>query len=227
MSQRISLKNHVGFAVLLFTVSCGSQTPVATPPAAPHSAAQVLSDHPASKPFVISEASLPDGFPAPGAVDVLMIKHYPACREARVDSPDGSDDDMFMSLFRHIQSNDIPMTSPVEITYAQPAGTQPAKPVAMAFVYRTQTTGKPGADGKVRVIDLPAQTVISIGVRGGYNAGNFQSALDKINAFVKTASDKYTPAGPPRYLGYNSPFVPPFMRFGEVQLPVTVKSTAN
>ena len=26
--------------------------------------------------------------------------------------------------------------------------------------------------------------------------------------------------GPPRYLAYNSPFVPGFLKFGEVQLPV-------
>jgi hypothetical protein len=171
---------------------------------------------------MVPEASLPDGFPAPGPVGMVLVKHYPACREARVESADGEGDSMFMSLFNHIKTNDIPMTAPVEMIWDKSATTQPAKPVAMAFVYGKPTTGKTGVDGKVHVIDLPAQTVISIGVRGGYDEKHFTPALAALKDFLADQSDRYEQTGPPRYLGYNSPFVPPFMRYGEVQLPIAV-----
>ncbi len=131
---------------------------------------------------------------------------------------------MFMSLFNHIKTNDIPMTSPVEMTYVIDNSKDPAEPdaklVAMAFVYGQPTTGAPGTQGKVKVVDVPAVTVLSIGVRGGYSQSNLTRALDKLNQWPDLTSGRYRITGPARYLGYNSPFVPPFMRFGEVQLPV-------
>ncbi len=175
---------------------------------------------------------MPAGFPPPGPVGQVIVKHYPACREARVDADavtqSAGTDGMFMSLFHHIQSNNIPMTAPVEITWSPPGTTQPATPVAMAFIYKTPDTGTPTTasaetTGGVRVIDIPAQTVLSIGIRGGYEKDNFEAALGQLDQYLKSRASAYTRAGPPRYLGYNSPFVPPFMRFGEVQIPVTVR----
>jgi len=187
--------------------------PVASRPAA-------ASEPAASRPFVIPEASLPAGFPPPGEVGVIAVKHYPAFREARVQASDAGKDDMFMTLFDHIKSNDISMTAPVEITWNQPT-TQPAEPVAMAFLYKNNGIGKTGTDGKVTVVDMPAETVISIAVRGGYGPGNFSAAVSKLRDFLAAHSDQYKQNGAPRYLAYNSPFVPPFLRFGEVQIPVT------
>jgi hypothetical protein len=199
-----------GWIFLAALVGCSSTAPVqkASQPAAVH------------KPFMIPEASLPMGFPQPGPVGVVILKQYPACREARVDASSTGQDSMFMSLFNHIKTNDIPMSAPVEITWDQPRPDVETKPIAMAFIYGKPTTGAPGVQGKVHVLDVPPQVVVSIGVRGGYDEDHLKPALQKLNDFLMIEPRRYQVIGPPRYLGYNSPFVPWFMRFGEVQLPV-------
>jgi hypothetical protein len=199
----------------------GKPSVPATPPPPSTAAAQSPTTKPA--PFVVREASLPAGFPPPGPVGVVMIKKYPACREARVEAASGDSDSMFMSLFHHIESNKIPMTAPVEMTWKEVPDKpdQPPELVAMAFVYGQPALGQSGTQGKVQVIDLPEQLMVSVGVRGGYESKNLTGALAQLHAFIAAHQDKYRVTGPPRYLGYNSPFVPPFMRFGEVQLPIS------
>lgn len=126
-----------------------------------------------------------------------------------------------MPLFNHIKKHDIAMSSPVEITWSDPQ-TQPAdaRPQAMAFVYREPDMGTPGQDGKVEVVDVPSQTFLSIGMRGSYNRDHLVEGLKKLRSWLADHSNEFKESGPPRYLGYNSPFVPWFLRFGEVQLPI-------
>lgn len=172
-----------------------------------------------SRPFMFDEASLPQGYPAPGPVGQVLVKHYPA---ARIAINRGDDQDsMFMPLFNHIKKHDIAMSSPVEITWSDPQ-TQPdkTKPQAMAFVYRQADIGAPGVDGKVEVMDVPPQTFLSVGVRGSYNRKHLAEGVMTLRDWLTAHSNEYRESGPPRYLGYNSPFVPWFMRFGEVQLPI-------
>jgi hypothetical protein len=63
-------------------------------------------------------------------------------------------------------------------------------------------------------------TVLSVGVRGGYAQGNLAAGLEKLEAWLAENPARFRVSGPPRYLAYNSPFVPWFLKFGEVQLPV-------
>ncbi len=189
-----------------------------------------------SKPFVFREAAMPKGFPEPGPVGEVVIKDYPAYRLARVVSgrngiPAGSGG-MFRPLFNHIKRNDIPMTAPVEIGYPAQAAKRPShKPSAkdisaaesMAFLYANPSRGQTGADPsdqRVVVEDVPAMTVVSIGVRGRYTDASFAEALDRLRAWVADNPGKVRIVGPPRYLGYNSPFMLSFLRYAEVQLPV-------
>ena len=188
--------------------------------AAPRPAPITATPPPTSQPFVIPEAALPTGFPKPGPVGVVILKQYPACREARVDAPSDGQDSMFMSLFNHIKTNNISMTAPVEMTWEEPKPDQETRPVAMAFIYGQPTTGAVGTQGSVQVKDIPPQIVVSIGVRGGYNQQHLNASLNKLNDFLAVKPFRYRVVGPPRYLSYNSPFVPWFMKFGEVQLPV-------
>jgi hypothetical protein len=177
---------------------------------------------------VIREAALPRDFPAPGPVGVVLEKSYPPCRAARVrasDLPGGRQDDMFMSLFHHIQKEDIAMTAPVVMGFAPgvdgPASRPaPHPPESMAFLYADPGVGKTEHDGSIAVVDLPAMTVLSVGVRGSYDRAHFEEGMGKIDAWLKAHPGEYAAARSPRYLGYNSPFVPWFMRYGEVQLPV-------
>ena len=170
------------------------------------------------KPFVMGEAKLPAGFPAPGKVDEIVIKNYPAYRAARVSS-DAGQNRMFNTLFNHIQSNDIKMTAPVEMTYEAGEKTPATQPAAMSFLYAEPTLGQPGKTGDVDVIDLPAASYVSIGVRGSYTPERFAESLKKLHDWL-SVNPTYAIAGSPRYLGYNSPFVPPPMRYGEVQIQV-------
>ncbi len=199
-------------------------------------------DHGMGKPFMIREASLPEGFPAPGPVGTVIIKDYPAYRMARVSSNGGKGTDgMFGPLFNHIKRNKIAMTAPVEIGYSvsgaelassKKDGDDVRAAESMAFLYGEPSMGRTGsdsADSRVKVEDVPAMTVLSIGVRGSYTDEHFAKALKKLQSWLVDNPGKVRVVGPPRYLGYNSPFVLWFLRYAEVQLPVerikqTVKS---
>ena len=179
-----------------------------------------------SKPWFVSEANLPEGFPAAGPVDEVVLKTYPQHRLARVESDSGTDG-MFWKLFNHIKRNDIKMTAPVEMSWtpkaaANPDGTPDGDPNAMAFLYGSNQLGSAGADSEdasVVVEDIPAEKVISIGLRGGYGKKTFLRGYEKLSAWLADHPE-WKVAGSPRTLGYNSPKVPSFMKFSEVQIPV-------
>jgi hypothetical protein len=177
-----------------------------------------------SKPFMVHEADLPAGFPPPGPVEKVIVKTYPAARAATVLATDvkgKGQDRLFMPLFNHIQKNNISMTSPVVMDFPPADAAQPATPpIAMSFVYATTQTSQTGRDGIVSVHDMAPLTVLSVGVRGSYDAVRFNQGMKLINQYLAAHPGTFTIAGPPRFLGYNSPFVPWFMKFGEVQLPV-------
>jgi hypothetical protein len=179
------------------------------------------------KPWLVSEANLPEGYPAAGPVDEVVLKTYPAHRLARVRS-DGGTDGMFWKLFNHIKRNDIAMTAPVEMSWGgkaavADAGGKPAgEPNAMAFLYRQPTLGEAGADpedASVLVEDIPEVKVVSIGLRGSYGKKTFLRGYEKLTAWL-AEHPEWQAAGSPRTLGYNSPMVPGFMKFSEVQIPI-------
>jgi hypothetical protein len=180
------------------------------------------------RPWMVSEARLPEAFPGPGPVDAVVVKTYPAHRLARVVA-DGGANGLFMKLFRHIERNEIAMTAPVEMSWGDgPAGDAAAdagrrrEPTAMAFLYGAPTTGRVGADPqdpRVVVEDVPAITVVSIGLRGAYDAATFERGLGQLQKWL-AAHPEWKPSGDPRTLGYNSPFVPGFFKYSEVQQPV-------
>ena len=188
------------------------------------SAPATREDNAVHKPFMIHEAALPERFPAPGPVGEVIVKRYPACREAVVESAavaNSGSDSMFYALFRHIKKNDIAMTAPVEMQYKDlSANSAATRPVAMAFLYRHPEWGHVGTDGTVRVVDAPPVTVISIGIRGTDSDAHLKEGMARLNAWLAENPGRYAVIGPPRLLGYNSPFVPWFLRFGELQLPV-------
>ncbi len=185
------------------------------------------------KPFVIREASLPEGFPPPGPVGKLVIKEYPSYRLARIEADEagGGQNAMFQPLFNHIKRNKIAMTAPVEMAYPRKQdgdggngqGESAPDAQAMAFLYRDTSLGSVGTDPKderVKVADVPAMTVVSIGVRGSYTDAHFADAVEKLYDWAAANRDRVRVVGRPRYLGYNSPFVPWFLRYAEVQIPI-------
>ena len=90
----------------------------------------------------------------------------------------------------------------------------------MAFLYRTKDLGPLGAREGVKVVDREKRKFASVGVRGSYNWKNYREGLKQVEAWLGD-SKEWQAAGKPRYLGYNGPFVPWFLRYGEVQVPVS------
>jgi len=182
----------------------------------------VMADEPApSKPMLVSEANLPQGFPAAGPVGKVIVKTYPAHRLARTAAGDGGDNRMFMRLFGHIKRNEIAMTAPVTMDWSgEPA--ERGGPESMAFLYAEPDLGEAGpdpADENVTVADVPEATVVSIGLRGSYGEKTFRKGAEQLDAWL-AEHPEWEPAGPPRMLAYNSPFVPGLLKYSEIQRPI-------
>jgi hypothetical protein len=212
----------IAWFICLATVGCATTAFDVARPVKPPTVSEASN---MKSPFLLREAKLPRGVPPPGPVGQVIFKEYPEARGAVVRSEalgQGADENrMFKPLFEHIKSNEIAMSAPVEITWSPlPGRDAPAKPVAMAFFYGEPSIGKTGVDGSVEVLDVHPMKVVSIGVRGSYNSAHFEAALGQLNAWLAAHPGKDTVSGSPRYLGYNSPFVPWLLRYGEVQVPV-------
>lgn len=167
------------------------------------------------------EAELPAGFPAHTPVGTVEIKNYPAYRKAET-----SGRGAFFTLFGHIKSNGIAMTAPVEMTFT-PEGAPVGQEEAMAFLYGSPDLGKAGKQGAVAVLDVPAATVVSIGVRGQRSDALVAKATERLRAWLSDNNHSYAQEGPVRIMGYNSPFVPRDRQFFEVQIPVRPVNTRD
>lgn len=166
-------------------------------------------------------APLPEGFHKPGPVGQILIKEYPVCRiaVAQRNAQHQNSGALFMPLFHHIESAHIAMSSPVVMAYQETAKNRVVMS-SMAFVYPTPATGQLENNGLVHVISVPAMMVVSIGARGSYTRSRFLKATGKLDLWLAEHKSQFTVVGQPRYLAYNSPFVPPPFRYGEVQIPI-------
>lgn len=162
----------------------------------------------------ILEAALPKGFPYPAAAGQIQIAEYPQYRLARSAMGGRSQNGAFFTLFRHIQSNEIAMTAPVEMTMDGNSA------VDMAFLYGDPKIGEAGQDGRVAVQDIEPMTVLTIGVRGGSRSDAMGDAIAELEGWIKENNATWERAGNARLMGYNSPMVPRNKQFSEVQIPV-------
>ena len=142
------------------------------------------------------QAELPKGFPGFQAVDEIELRQYPAYRMVRTDMQGGSNR-AFWPLFRHIESNGIAMTTPVQMDWGRKDSAGAEKPMQMAFLYGDMTIA-PQHDRPARVEAMRA----------------------RLEAFVEAHRGIWMAAGPLRTMGYNSPMVSRDRRYFEVQLPV-------
>jgi uncharacterized surface protein with fasciclin (FAS1) repeats len=164
---------------------------------------------------VLLEAKLPEGFPAPGPVNEIVVKKYPVYRAARV-AGSGMQNFSFMRLFGHIKKNNISMTAPVEMAVTKTDG----KKRSMAFLYGNTDIGTAGQlSNGVEVIDLPSKSYVSIGLTGQDSTLVIKNSIKKLEDWL-ARNKEYSVDGEPRVLGYNSPMVQASKRFWEVQIPV-------
>ncbi len=180
---------------------------------------------------------LPVGYPDPTPPGVIEIKRYPVVRRAEVSgsmSPGIGMNLAFWPLFQHIKSRDIEMTAPVEMNYTGTGKKTPeggdAKPDTwtMSFLYRRTDQGPTGPDERrrnVQVVDVPAVTVISIGVRGSYDYVRMQREWRTLENWLSQQT-VWDAAGEPRALHYNGPERRESDKWSEVQIPIRLISSA-
>ena len=165
----------------------------------------------------MSEAQRPDGWPKITPVGKVELKERPAFRVAVAEAANGSGGEgrLFGTLFRHIQDRDIPMTAPVTMTRSTAGQME-----SMGFLYENLDVGSVGAAGGAEVQDRPSATVVSTGLRGGYSAQSYADGLARLRRYLEKR-DHLQPTGEPVYMGYNSPFVPGFLKYAELQIEVS------
>lgn len=160
------------------------------------------------------EAEMPADFPTYRGLGEIELREYPTYRMARATMRGrGATMGSFWTLFQHIQSNDVKMTTPVEMTMDEQM-----RSMDMAFLYERPEQGAAGTQGRVAVLDLPPLQVLSIGIRGDTSRANLEMARKALEQ--RLAKEGLVAAGPYRQLGYNSPMVPSAQRFWELQVPV-------
>ena len=171
-----------------------------------------------------ASAPLPNGFPPPTADGVIEIKQYPEYRAATVqingDLANASSRG-FSPLFRHISSNDISMTAPVETRY--PAATLQSSVAegraAVSFLYRSLDIVPQEVAQEVQVETIPAMTVVSVGVRGGYDYDLYTRSIEQLQNWL-AEHPEYAIAGPPRRFFYDGPYIPNYLKRSDIQIPV-------
>ncbi len=128
------------------------------------------------------------------------------------------DNELFMSLFRYIQDNNVSMTVPVEAEIEK---------AQMRFYVGSKDQAKdlqnrPG----VQVISVPQRTVVSIGIRGSYSKSNFEEAKIKLENWLKNNND-YKQTGVAYAVYWDAPFIPWFLKRSEVHIPIAAKDEAH
>ena len=176
------------------------------------------------------EAPLPEGYPAPTPPGMIELKTYPSVRRAEYSAKGSSNFGMnvgFWPLFNHIKSREIAMTSPVEMDYTPLAPMQDAEGSwTMSFPYRKAGLGPTGEDGRIKVVDTPEMTVLSIGMRGAYGMGTVNSGMDALSKWL-AAQSQWEAIGDPRGLNYNGPQVSMKNKWSEVQIVVRRQSATS
>ncbi len=195
---------------LMSTISVAGLDDQATPPPSPAD----------------SDSPLAQGWPGGTMPGQIEVKSYPAYRSAVAKVKEGTmrrDTSMFFSLFNHIQSEGIAMTTPVVNTYpAQMIETPDAKgEITMEFIYRTPDMGEAGEAGNgVEVVDHKPQTYVCIGYQGQMGISQMQDGVKQLRTWLEEHADEWREAGKPRRLGYHGPMTPMARRLWEVQIPI-------
>ena len=150
----------------------------------------------------------------PGSIEFKKIPAHTLIYSETDRSYFSENNGLFGKLFNYIQSNQIPMTSPVK------ADINPGK---MYFYIGSPETHAPLLDTKgVKVIEEEAYWVISMAQRGAYSRENFNETEQALYTALGK-SDDWKATGPAYAIYWNGPYVPSFMKQYEVHIPVAPK----
>lgn len=122
-----------------------------------------------------------------------------------------SDNGLFRKLFKYISSNDVSMTTPVE------AEINPGK--MRFFVGQKDLQKKLVSNKSVKVVKVPKQKVLSIGIRGSYTKEAFFKNKKVLEIWL-SKNKTFTQSGEAYGVYWNGPFVPGFFKRSEIHIPI-------
>ncbi len=153
----------------------------------------------------------------PGVIEIKTLPPAHVLSAALKDDDRTERNTAFMKLFRYIQANQLAMTVPVEA--GRFTGPEMRFYVESAVTNRTLPN-----TADVTVLEIPARTVVSIGLRGAYTRRQYEDGLQRLRTWLQ-AHPEWVPAGEPYAVYWNSPFTPFFLKQAEVHMPVQPAST--
>jgi effector-binding domain-containing protein len=176
-----------------------------------------------------ASAPLPHGFPAPTPEGEIEVKQYPAYRAATVrysGELSQAANRAFNPLYRHISSNKISMTAPVEARY--PVSTVESGEMRapdergealVSFLYRSTDTYPKEIAQDIQVEDIAPMTVVSLGLKGSYDYSSYQQNIERLRHWL-TQHPEYAVVGSPRRFFYDAPYIPEPLKRSEIQVPI-------
>ncbi len=169
-------------------------------------------------------APLPVGFPAPTTNGKIEVKQYPAYRSGTYTYEgdfNQATSSSFNPLFRHISSNNISMTAPVEARYPASTIDQPIQKgkAKVSFLYNNNSVDPQQVSPDIEVEDHAPMLVVSLGIQGAYGYASYQENVAKLKQWLADHLE-YEIAGEPREFLYDSPYTLSPLKRREVQIPI-------
>jgi len=173
-------------------------------------------------------APLPVGFPTPTPHDMIEVKQYPAYRSGTYTYEGNLSEATsysFNPLFRHISSNNISMTAPVEARYPIATIDQPMQQgkAKISFLYNNNEINPQQISADIQVEDHPPMLVVSLGIQGAYGYGSYPEHIARLKQWLANHPE-YEIIGEPREFLYDSPYTPSPLKRREVQIPIRQRS---
>ena len=179
--------------------------------------------------YSAAAAPLPEGFPPPTQQGKIEVKQYPAYRAATVrysGELSQAANRAFNPLYRHISSNNISMTAPVEARYpvrtleAGEIGASEERGEALvSFLYRSTDVYPQEIAQDIQVEDIAPMTVLSLGLKGSYDYSSYQKNIEQLREWL-AQHPEWTVVGSPRRFFYDAPYVPEPLKHSEIQVPI-------
>lgn len=147
----------------------------------------------------------------PGTIEIKTIPQRTLIVACRGENYFEANNALFGQLFQYIQDHNVSMTVPVKAEI---------DPGRMYFYIGTEDLKKALKNSAtVEVVTEPELQVISMGVRGGYSAENFEKARTELLDHL-AANNGWKRDGEAYAVFWNGPLVPAFMKKFEVHVPV-------
>ena len=179
--------------------------------------------------YSATAAPLPEGFPPPTPEGKIEVKQYPAYRAATViysGELSMAASRAFDPLYRHISSNNISMTAPVETRYpvstlkvGEMGAPDERGEALVSFLYRSTDIYPSEIAQDIQVEDIAPLSVVCLRLKGSYDYSSYQKNIERLREWL-AQHPEWTVVGSPRRFFYDAPYVPEPAKRSEIQIPI-------